>query len=199
MTLSKCLLKCLKINSTALICFSVLGWTPLAQQRPRSNHWLANWLLFVLASVRAAYIFMQRRPNDLRSLTHKQQRSHPSSQMLADLRWWSVFLASYNGVSLIRSEPQINNSLRFCTDASLHGNSGRLIHATYPLFITSQSLHINALEMLAVTVSVKLFASVLPTHSRTNRQQEHKTCYQSQQITCYFYTNLPARTMALRS
>ena len=118
---------------------------------------------------------MQRRPNDLRSLTHKQQRSHPSSQMLADLRWWSVFLASYNGVSLIRSEPQINNSLRFCTDASLHGNSGRLIHATYPLFITSQSLHINALEMLAVTVSVKLFASVLPTHPRSNRQCNKST------------------------
>ena len=80
--------------------------------------------------------------------------------MLADLEWWSLFLASYNGVSLIHSEPLIINPLRFCTDASLHGiggfYDGRFFHATYPYFTTKQSLHINALEILAVTVSVKL-------------------------------------------
>ena len=104
--------------------------------------------------------------NELRLLTHKQQRFHPSSEMLADLEWWSVCLASYNGVSLILSEPRINNPLRFCTDASLHGTGGfydgRFFHAAYRNFITKQSLHINALEIPAVSVSVKLWASVLP-------------------------------------
>ena len=62
--------------------------------------------------------------NELRLLTHKQQRFHPSPEMRADLEWWSLFQASYNGVSLIRSEPHINNPLRFCTDASLLGIGG---------------------------------------------------------------------------
>lgn len=39
---------------------------------------------------------------------------------------------------------------------------GYFFHTTYPNFITKQSLHIDALELLAVTVSVKLWASVLP-------------------------------------
>ena len=39
---------------------------------------------------------------------------------------------------------------------------GRFFHATYPQFIANHSLHINALEILAVTVSVKLWASILP-------------------------------------
>ena len=60
----------------------------------------------------------------------------------------------------------MNNHLRFCTDASLHGiggfYDGRFFHATYPNFITKQSLHINAIEILPVTVSVKLWAYVLP-------------------------------------
>ena len=38
----------------------------------------------------------------------------------------------------------------------------RFFHATYPEFITNQSMHINGLEIRAVTVSVKLWASVLP-------------------------------------
>lgn len=57
---------------------------------------------------------MKRMLNELRSLTHKQQRFHPNREMRAELEWLS--LASYNGVSLIRSEPQINNPLRFCAD-----------------------------------------------------------------------------------
>ena len=127
---------------------------------------LIGKLVFVCACVSPGRIFMQRMLNELRMLTHKQQRFHPSREMLADLEWWSIFLASYNGVSLIRSEPQINDNLRFCTDASPHGiggfYDGRFFHATYPQFITQQSLHINALEILAVTVSVKLWALILP-------------------------------------
>ena len=54
-----------------------------------------------------------------------------------------------------------------CTkDASLYGigwfYDGRFFHSTYSHFITEQSLRINALEMLTVTVSAKLWASVLP-------------------------------------
>ena len=66
---------------------------------------LIGKLAFVSACISPGHIFMQRMLNELRLLTSKQQRFHPSCEMLADLEWWSLFLASYNGVSLIRSGP----------------------------------------------------------------------------------------------
>ena len=152
-----------KLDSITLL---VRVWLNTSSATKTALQSLIGKLAFVSACISPGRIFMQRMLNELRLLTHKQQRFHPSREMLADLEWWSLFLASYNGVSLIRSAPQINNPLRFCTDASLHGiggfYNGRFFHATYPHFITKQSLHINALEILAVTVSVKLWASVLP-------------------------------------
>ena len=147
---------------TMLVCV----WLNTSSARKTALQSLISKLAFVSACISPGLIFMQRMLNELRLLTHKQQRFHPSHEMLANLEWWSLFLASYNGVSLIRSEPQINNPLRFCTDASLHGISGfydgRFFHATYVHFITKQYLHINALEILMVTVSVKLWAFILP-------------------------------------
>ena len=106
---------------------------------------------------------MQLMLNELRLLTHKQQRFHPNPEMRADLEWWSIFLASYNGLSLIRSEAHINTPYDFA-DTSFHGiggfYDGRFFHATYPNFITKQSLHINALKIVMVTISVKVWASV---------------------------------------
>ena len=147
---------------TLLICV----WLNTSSATKTMLQSLVRKLTFVSACISPGRIFMQRMLNELPLLTHEQQCFHPSHEMLADLEWWSLFLALYNGVSLIRSEPQINNPLRFCTDASLHGIGGfydrRFFHATYLHFITKQHLHINALEILAVTVSVKLWASVLP-------------------------------------
>ena len=152
-----------KLDSISLL---VRVWLNTSSATKTALQSLIGKLAFVSACVSPGRIFMQRMLNELRLLTRKQHRFHPSREMRADLEWWSLFLASYNGVSLIRSEPQINNPLRFCTDASLHGiggfYDGRFFHVTYPQFITKQSLHINALEILAVTVSVKPWAPVLP-------------------------------------
>ena len=52
---------------------------------------------------------MQRILRELRWLPHKFTCFTPSSELLADLRWWDEFLSIYNGVSLFRSSPWINN------------------------------------------------------------------------------------------
>ena len=127
----------------------VRAWLNSSSATKTALQSLIGKLAFISACISPGRIFMQRMLNELGLLIHKQQRFHPSPETRADLEWWSVFLASYNGVSLIRSEPQINTPLRFCPDASLHGiggfYDGRFFHATYPNFITKLSLHINAL------------------------------------------------------
>ena len=56
---------------------------------------------------------MQRILRELRRLPHKFTRLTPSFELLADLRWWDKFLSVYNGVSLLRSSPWIDNESRF--------------------------------------------------------------------------------------
>ncbi|KAL9978542.1 hypothetical protein ACROYT_G016069 [Oculina patagonica] len=66
-------------------------------------------------------------------------------------------------LTLPRSADFVNLILSKGLSTSIGGfYDGRFFHATYPQFITQQSLHINALEILAVTVSIKLWALILP-------------------------------------
>ena len=112
-----------KLDSITLLVHRWLN-TPSATKTELQS--LIGKLAFICACISPGRVFMQRMLNELRMLTHKQQHFHPSSEFLADLGWWSIFLASYNGVSLIRSEPQINNHLWFSTDVSSHGISSML-------------------------------------------------------------------------
>jgi len=95
-----------KLDSITLL---VRVWLNTSSATKTAFKSLIGKLAFVSACISSpGRIFMQRMLNELRLLTHKQQRFHPSREMLADLEWWGLFLASYNGVSLIRFEPQIN-------------------------------------------------------------------------------------------
>ena len=105
-------------------------------------------------------IFMQRMLSELRRLTHKSSRLTSSPALQGDLRWWNEFLAVYNGVSLLRSFPWIDTTVRFCTDACISGIGGcfdgHFFNSSYPPFIDTALLSIVSLEMLAVIVSLKL-------------------------------------------
>lgn len=126
---------------------------------------LIGKLSYICACISPGRIFMQRILQELRQLPHKSSRFTPSSATLADFRWWNTFLSAYNGVSLLRTSPWIDTDYRFCTDACLSGIGGffdgRFYHSSYPSFIDSASLTIASLEMLAVTVSVKLWSTEL--------------------------------------
>lgn len=103
--------------------------------------------------------------HQLRQLPDKPHHFSPNPELLADLRWWQHFLLAYNGVSLLRSYPRIDEISRFCINASLAGIGGffdgRFFHSTYPPFIDVASLTIASLEMLTVTVSLKLWSREL--------------------------------------
>ena len=108
---------------------------------------------------------MQRMLCELCRLPHKSYHFTPSSAPLADLRWWNEFLPIYNGVSLLRSHPWIDTTVRFCTDACISGIGGffdgRSFHSSYPPFFDTASLPIASLEMSAVIVSLKLWSADL--------------------------------------
>ena len=91
--------------------------------------------------------------------------SRPVPPLLAALRWWNEFLAVYNGVSLLRSSPQIETTVRFCTDTCISGIGGffdgRVFRSSYSPFIDTALLSIASLEMLAVIVSLKLWSEEL--------------------------------------
>ena len=126
---------------------------------------LIGKLSYICACISPGKSFMQRMLSNLRRLSHKSSHFTPSYALLADLRWWNEFLAVYNGVSLLRSSPWIDTTVRFCTDACISGIGGffdgRFFHSSYPPFIDTALLSIASLEMLAVIVSLKLWSEEL--------------------------------------
>ena len=101
----------------------------------------------------------------LYQLPNRPRHFSPSPELLADLHWWQHFLLACHGVSFLRSSPWIDEISHFCTEASLAGIGGFLyghfFHSTFPPFIAVTSVSIASLEMLAVTVSFKLWSQEL--------------------------------------
>lgn len=151
-----------KLDSTSELIRHWLTHSPFSKSDLQS---LIGKLSYICACISPGRIFMQRLLQELRQLPHKRTRFQPSSDMLSDLRWWEKFLPFYNGVSLLRSAPWPDCEHFFCTDACGAGIggffSGRFFHSPYPPWLDSTSLSIASLEMLAVTVSVKLWSEDL--------------------------------------
>ena len=111
---------------------------------------------YICACISPSHIFMQRLLQKLCQLPHKRTRFQQSSDVLSDLRWSAKFLPVYNFVSLLHSASWPDCENFFCTDACSTGIggffSGHFFHS---------SLSIASLEMLTVTVSVKLWSEDL--------------------------------------
>ena len=78
-----------------------------------------------------------------------------------DVHWWSKFVVQYNVVSMMPMVDWSKPDEILASDACLVGAggwfNGNYFHCKFPEFIQSQSLHINALEMLTVIVGIKLW------------------------------------------
>ena len=104
---------------------------------------------------------------------HNTLRAHCSSRFYpltpenkSDLRWWWHFVPSYNGVSLIKTNPWIHDSLSFSTEACGSGAggyfSGKFFHTPFPHPILLLYGHdINTLELLTIMVALKLWGTTL--------------------------------------
>ena len=125
---------------------------------------LVGKLNFVCACVRSSRVFMARFLNELRQ-TPRHGTVKVSDEMCKDVRWWLEFLVIYNGVSVISGQPWSAPDELLSCDACLQGcgawSQGEYFHRAFPTAIQKQGLHINALELLTLVVSVRLWRKKL--------------------------------------
>jgi hypothetical protein len=119
---------------------------------------------FIATCVRPGRIFVSRLLNWIRTIK-SQSPVHIPAEVLLDVKWWLNFLPVYNGVSMMPMVDWSQPDEILATDACLIGCGGtcgnEFYHAVFPEFIQRQSLHINALEMLALVVGLKLWKKKL--------------------------------------
>lgn len=126
---------------------------------------LVGKLQFIAKCVKPGRIFLSRILIFLSSFNHPQQRLSVDPDVLKDLFWWASFLEAFNGVSVIPFKDWAEPDAELATDACLLGAGGicgtEYFHSPFPGFIASKDLHINCLELLTVTVSLKLWGAKL--------------------------------------
>jgi ribonuclease HI len=126
---------------------------------------LIGSLQFVAKCVRPGRVFIGRMLQILSTLKCQHHKFKIKSEFRKDLSWWRRFLEIYNGVSLIPDTIWSKPDKVFATDACLVGCGGVMeneyFHVKYPDFIKSLKLCINSLEMLTVTIALKLWANKL--------------------------------------
>ena len=126
---------------------------------------LLGKLSYVSACVRPGRVYMCRLLNALHDINSRSSARHITDDMRANIAWWIYLLQHYNGVSVITSNVTIANPNLFACDACLSGCGavcfGEYFKRSFPPAILALTLHINALELLTVVVTVKLWATRL--------------------------------------
>ena len=121
---------------------------------------LLGKLNFVASCVRPARIFMSRMLAFLRTMPVVGNRVI-SQDFHKDIIWWRKFMRQYNGVSMMLLDDWSSPDEVLATDACLEGGGawceGEYWHNQFPPFILEQGLHINALELLVIVVSIKVW------------------------------------------
>ena len=122
---------------------------------------LVGKLQFVSKCVQQSRIFLNRLLDTLRSFSSEKSKIVLSESFKKDIRWWTLFMTEFNGVSyippLVWHEPDVT----FSTDSCLTGCGGicgrEYFHMSYPEEIMRRQHPIHALEMLAVLVAVRFW------------------------------------------
>ena len=140
---------------------------------------LLGKLHHVASCVRPGRIFVSRLLYWLRAIISSSDRYFKvPKEIQKDLIWWTKFFPLYNGISMMMVEEWSNPDEIFSTDSCLTGCGGffqgQFFHAEFPQFVLREYLCINALELLAITVSLKLWGSYF-TGKRILVQCDNKT------------------------
>ena len=121
---------------------------------------LIGKLQFITKCVLQSRAFLNRLLDTLRAMS-KKKSIKLSDSFKKDLKWWSMFVEDYNGVSFIPAVTWAEPDVTFATDSCLEGCGGwclkEYFHVNFPKFIKDQSLRIHHLEMLAVLVGVRMW------------------------------------------
>ena len=126
-------------------------------------------------------------------------------ELKAYIRWWLTFLPLYNGISMIPDPDWSDPDDIIACDACLTGAGGwyqgQYFHATFPSYIQNLGMHIDGLEMLTLTVALKIWGWFLAGKKGDNavRQLEHSSGHPNWEGQGPFSAGLPAGTGLLQA
>ena len=129
-----------------------LSWKEKMIMTRKELESLIGKLNFLAICVRPGRVFISCLLNVLRRLP-KTGSTQISQELLKDVEWWNVYLPHFNGISMMQMEEWSAPDQIIACDACLEGcggitESGEFFHSICPKLVTSQELHINALELL---------------------------------------------------
>ena len=138
-------------------------WSLKSEATLKELQQLLGKLNFVCNTVRAGRIFVSRIINLLKETP--VTGSWPlTADLKADLRWWDIFMEDFDGITLFPDFNWKAPDIIFSSDACLTGGGGwceslkEFWHAPFPeQIIKSEGVHINELEALALTISIKIW------------------------------------------
>jgi hypothetical protein len=142
----------------------VCSWIHRSTATKKDLQSILGKLHFVAQCVRPGRIFVSRLLNWLRSVSEQGEICIPV-EVKKDFQWWAEFLPLYNGVSMMPFEDWESPDDWIASDACLTGcggwcaQTGEFFHSEFPSGILESQLHINALEMLSLTVCLKIWSA----------------------------------------
>ena len=121
-------------------------------------------LQFISNCVRPGRVLVLRLRNALRD-TPICGRHDVSEDMRKDIAWWRFFLPVYNNVSIMWLKQELQPDAQLATDASLQAMGAicgkQYVAVKFPASIRQLNYTIVHLEMLAILVSLRLWATSL--------------------------------------
>jgi len=143
----------------------LLSWLSERSASKVEIQMLVGKLQFAAKCVPAGRLFISRMLEVLRGLKQQGHRVRLSVDFKRDVRWWSCFMSRFNGVSMMLEEQWSEPDSVISTDACLTGGGGwmlgRYFSSVFPKDVLKLDLHINALELLTLLVSLKLWCPSL--------------------------------------
>ena len=142
----------------------VAGWVTKEETSLKELQRLLGKLHFVCKCVRQGRVFVSRLLNLLRE-SNECGVVLVSEEARADIRWFERFLPEYKGVTLIPEPKWSEPDAVLATDVCLAGCGcvcgSEYCQSEFLSEITQITLHISALEILAVVMAVKIWGQQL--------------------------------------
>lgn len=135
-------------------------WITKSEANKKEIQSLLGKLNFIAKCVKPARLFISRMLDFMKSMPHNGNVKL-SDEFHKDIYWWYTFFPKYNGISMMLTEQWSKPDEIMSCDACLTGCGGwcegKYFHTEFPENVKQQKLHINGLELLTLTICVKLW------------------------------------------
>jgi len=146
----------------------LLVWDSKRSASRKEIQSLVGKLQFTARCVPAGRLFISRMLDLLRGLKSQGHRRRVSGEFRKDLLWWSRFIDSFSGISMMLDQQWLSPDTIISTDACLTGGGGwtegEYFGFVFPGFVQDKNWHINTLELLVLMVALRLWSSRLKGH-----------------------------------